>query len=844
MALAGLNIELNADLVKFQSAMEKAAYLAEKSGKSMEAAFTAANAHVQLLEGAIKGLGTSLGSLGVIAGAGAFVGMIKGSIETAAQMKHLSESTGVSVSALSAMSATAKVVGMDMDAVGLMVAKLDKVMWSAQGGNKAAEASFKKVGVSALDMTGHLRPTEDVMMDVAKRFSAMESGAAKTGLAMELFGKKGAQMIPFLQELAERGDLNGRITDKQAEAALRLEQGWLKLARSMNSWKFTAMESITPALERMMTILPELTVGVVSFIGVVKILPMAINGATAAINIMAASMGLAGATGVGIFGVLTGAVNRFTAALLTNPFTALAVAITATIAAAWLFQDKLITLGDTTASLGNWIGAVWDKVKEGLVSAWTSISDFLKPIFDGIAWAVSKTESALDRLNSSQKVKLGANNVPGKSIADDIAARAAARQAADDAAAKAAAKKSPSFDPVNTGDGKTYKTDPFTKAMSDMGGQKEALQWGIDHWSEYKGGIDASKEAMARFELEFGKFSDAQRTLENRSALTANQKDAYISAASALDVLTQKRKSYNDLIKFNNDTEKQRADDQAKLEFAAQEIKLRGLGTLEAQNLTIAYAEQLKLQERINTLLKDSSLSEKDKSDAIAKATQVSQNYSGHLQGINTERYTYDRSADAGLKEGYNSITEGATNSAAQIKSVMSGAFTTASDALAKFCETGKINFKALGVSIIDMMIKVASQQFFGNIMALAGGGVGSGGTGGMFGAISSMLPGHASGGGMTGGSASLVGELGPEIFIPNSSGTVVPNHQVRQAISGASSSSGNQMNGDVNVVINSNGQASSTGGAGNMSDLGTQIGAMVQKHIMDQMRPGGLLAG
>jgi hypothetical protein len=79
---------------------------------------------------------------------------------------------------------------------------------------------------------------------------------------------------------------------------------------------------------------------------------------------------------------------------------------------------------------------------------------------------------------------------------------------------------------------------------------------------------------------------------------------------------------------------------------------------------------------------------------------------------------------------------------------------------------------------------------------------------------------------------------------MPNSSGTVVPNHQVRQAISDASSSGGNQMNGDVNVVINSNGQASSTGGGGNMADLGSQIGAIVQQHLMTQMRPGGLLAG
>jgi len=35
-----------------------------------------------------------------------------------------------------------------------------------------------------------------VLMDVAKRFEGMESGAARTALAQELFGKTGSKMIP------------------------------------------------------------------------------------------------------------------------------------------------------------------------------------------------------------------------------------------------------------------------------------------------------------------------------------------------------------------------------------------------------------------------------------------------------------------------------------------------------------------------------------------------------------------------------------------------------------------------------------------------------------------------
>ena len=181
--------------------MEKAAYLAQTSMDKVAAAMQAAEAHAKLLEGALGTLGTSLSALGVIAGAGAFVEMVKGSIESAAQMKHLSEQTGVSVSALSAMKLAAKLVGVDLQEAALMASKLDKAMWQAQGGNQQAQSSFEKLGVKAMDANGRLRETESVLMDAAKRFEVMESGAAKTALAQELFGKTGSKMIPLLERL-------------------------------------------------------------------------------------------------------------------------------------------------------------------------------------------------------------------------------------------------------------------------------------------------------------------------------------------------------------------------------------------------------------------------------------------------------------------------------------------------------------------------------------------------------------------------------------------------------------------------------------------------------------------
>jgi len=100
-----------------------------------------------------------------------------------------------------------------------------------------------------------------------------------------------------------------------------------------------------------------------------------------------------------------------------------------------------------------------------------------------------------------------------------------------------------------------------------------------------------------------------------------------------------------------------------------------------------------------------------------------------------------------------------------------------------------------------------------------------TGGTGGFF----SKVFGRASGGPVKGGSPYVVGEKGPELFVPGSSGNIVPNHE---------------MGGSTNVVVNVDASGSSVAGdAGQADQLGSMLAAAVQAEIANQKRPGGLLA-
>ena len=112
--------------------------------------------------------------------------------------------------------------------------------------------------------------------------------------------------------------------------------------------------------------------------------------------------------------------------------------------------------------------------------------------------------------------------------------------------------------------------------------------------------------------------------------------------------------------------------------------------------------------------------------------------------------------------------------------------------------------------------------------LALFGVTAGTGTGGGLLGGL--FKP-RATGGPVTAGSKYLVGEKGPELFVPGRSGTIVPNNQLG---GGAA----------TNVVVNVDASGSNVPGNGQeASQLGKALAIAVRQELVKQKRPGGLLA-
>jgi hypothetical protein len=196
------------------------------------AAFSAVQGGLDGIQGKALGLVTGgLAALGAALTYGAFKSFIDGAIESAAAIQSLHEKTGVGIDALTSLRSAAKLADTDLQSIVPSILKLEQSMVKAAGGNAELAAAFTSLGVDVRESTGALREPDAVLLDLAKKFEDLEDGAAKTGLAMQIFGKQGAAMIPVLHELALQGEYVTKITRLQAEAADDYQKNLVKIER-------------------------------------------------------------------------------------------------------------------------------------------------------------------------------------------------------------------------------------------------------------------------------------------------------------------------------------------------------------------------------------------------------------------------------------------------------------------------------------------------------------------------------------------------------------------------------------------------------------------------------------
>ena len=261
--LATLVVRLEAQTAQFQTALENANRKLDKfardTGKNLSTLEKVQRAAFdRLSKSALIGanaIGTFLGQAAFNA-ARAFVRMAGDSIDAADKLGKMAQSTGIAVESLSELEYVASLSDVSLDELSTRLAKFGKSAVDAAKGSKASADAFKQLGIAVRDSDGNLRPTEDLLLDVADRFSKLEDGAAKAAIAQQLFGRNAQGMIPFLnqgregiEKLRKEAENFGLTVDaKTAAAAEQFNDNMTRMSFATRGLVNQFIEGALPAL--------------------------------------------------------------------------------------------------------------------------------------------------------------------------------------------------------------------------------------------------------------------------------------------------------------------------------------------------------------------------------------------------------------------------------------------------------------------------------------------------------------------------------------------------------------------------------------------------------------------
>ena len=155
-----------------------------------------------------------------------FVEQIQATAEYGHELERTSQIVGLTTDELQRLNKGASVAGVGVDSLSTSLRFLSRNMSEAKQGGEEQAKVFAHAGVAYKDSTGKLRSAGDVITDVSTKFAKMEDGAEKTALAMQLFGRGGAELIPMLNlggaELEKIGATANIISEEQIKAGVEL----------------------------------------------------------------------------------------------------------------------------------------------------------------------------------------------------------------------------------------------------------------------------------------------------------------------------------------------------------------------------------------------------------------------------------------------------------------------------------------------------------------------------------------------------------------------------------------------------------------------------------------------
>lgn len=716
---------------------------------------------------------------------------IVNTLRAADAVDDLAKATGLTVAAINGLGSAFLANGGDAEVAQNSILKLQQTLEDAAQGSIKANANLARLGLSFSELQ-NLTP-DDQVKAVIQALGKLPAGAQRTALAMEMLGKS-ARTVDFD---GVSKDLDGFIQkSKEAEPGIKeaaklfnniqnagkaFGNELLKQAQPLTS----SLNKIAENTDKIAKSLAELTKIVIIFAAAWALLvrgPMilgkigdAIAGLGGKVNIVKKAFGLM----VGNIGqIFTNLGRAF--GFLYSKFSSLQ-SILFSLLAAMRFLVRFAGLA----------GLIW-----GIAEAINYLGKvmFGKDLFgwfaEKIDWATEKTKAFLRELGimndafSGKGGKFGGKGATG-SWGDEETAAGGGGTAEDPLAnlrdsvqqitrsyAEQNAERVKGLNLEKLYLGMTENQIELEKAVGEVIDQNFKA---IEELKQKKAGLSADEKALGGAAIIDAEIKKLQDRLEIDKEITR----------AAVEGLQARRSETQQLLAISEQL-KMALDHSETLTQLQEEVSLIGLYGDELEKATETLNADRQLRETIKDITKD--LLDLKAQEATMNADEFQRELERHQERIRMayelrdaqvatanesrkKREEAEQSYTDGMKIALEELAEGFKPVNVAQDAVKAG-WGRMSDALDNFVETGKLNFADLARSIILDITKMIAKMLIFNALKMALNAV--------FPGLGSIIPtGKAVGGSVAGNKPYLVGEKGPELFVPPTSGSIVPNNKM-----------------------------------------------------------------
>ena len=772
---------------------------------------SSAQRNLTTLQERISKVNQSFGGLKTaIAGIG-FGAFLASAIQYADALQDIANSTGISTGAILAFGKAVKNNGGEVQQAQQGILKFVQTINDAAEGSAKAQEAFNDVGITLEDLA--TLSEEDLLKKTIAGLGKIESSSKRLGVTVDLLGKsfRGVDIKGVSSGFSQAASDSAKYT--AAISAAAAAQG--KLDETIGTFKIALLKALTPLIDfvskvntnidtisHLIEILLYAVGGVLIFTKGVRLLNVVLGAIITPLKAAGGLMEFLGAKAiqlgrnfVGVFvnigrgiGAIAGGTSTivsFIAAIgsmlrFVLRFAGIAGVIYAVADAInWLVKATLNI--DLFGEAADYIAKFWKELKNLI-----NYSDAASDAHDRLQKALKETSHAarseqIQKQSAAQREVTDATEKQLKAIGE----LGKAYQLQNKAIVTSLKSETELL-------GKSEYAIAMKRAELDVTARNKAE---VDKLTQAKinylnANTDASPKIIAAYDTEIAKIKESLAADIERVKVATDGYQTRVMAldqfAARLEEVTQMEEraaqqgealteSYKSLVKPIEEANAKMA-----IRFEMQK-SMRGMGEYQIDTMN----QVLDIEERQIDALKEIRNNTLLTADAQTVLTErVNAGYNAQIQMIKKnreEQYQYSRQFSTGWTQAFNEYVNAATNAAQRAKDQF-GAFTNFVDeAINQMVDNGKINFRSLVDSLIKELLKAELKSAIGSVAGAIGGmgkGGGGGGTDWLGTALSfgKSLLGFADGGNPPVNKPSIVGERGPELFVPKTAGTVIPN--------------------------------------------------------------------